>query len=72
MILLDIRMDGVDGGEICKKLKNNEATRQIPVVLFSANHDIERIAFDCGADDCIVKPFNPVLARETFRKVLTR
>jgi DNA-binding response OmpR family regulator len=72
MILLDIRMDGVDGGEICKKLKKNEATSQIPVVLFSANHDIERIALDCGADDCMVKPFNAVVARETFRKVLAR
>lgn len=71
MILMDIRMKGRDGGEICKRLKGDAATSQIPVVLFSANHDIEQIASECGADDCIVKPFNAEAARRTLSKVLS-
>ena len=72
MILLDIRMNGVDGGEICKRLKTDSTTSKIPVVLFSANHDIEKIALDCGADDCMVKPFDREIARKKFLKVLSK
>lgn len=72
MILLDIRMNGVDGGEICKRLKTDSSTSKIPVVLFSANHDIEKIALDCGADDCMVKPFDRETARQKFLKVLSK
>jgi len=58
LILLDIRMSGRDGSEICKRLKSAEATRAIPIIIFSASRDTERIAREAGADDFIAKPFD--------------
>jgi CheY-like chemotaxis protein len=70
IILLDIHMKGVDGGTICKLLKDNESTSQIPILMFSANMNIDSIAKDCGADGYITKPFDPVKAKEEFLKIL--
>ena len=60
LILLDVRMPGIDGFELCTNLKNNEITRMIPIVIVSALDDIEsRIkGIEAGADDFIIKPFN--------------
>jgi len=57
LILLDIWMSGEDGTEICRALKKNENTRNIPVILFSASKEIQQSAFDAGADDFLAKPF---------------
>ncbi|MEP7233456.1 MAG: response regulator [Ginsengibacter sp.] len=57
MIFLDIWMSGIDGKLICKELKSDPSTKEIPVVMFSANRDTKEIAFECGADDFILKPF---------------
>lgn len=57
LILLDIWMSGSDGRHICRQLKTNEATRTIPVVLMSANSDLQAIAREAGADGYIAKPF---------------
>jgi CheY-like chemotaxis protein len=72
IILLDIHMQGVDGEEICKELKCNKSTRKIPVILFSANADIDTIAASCGADDYLLKPFNANTAKAIFNKYLAR
>lgn len=58
LLLLDIWMSGQDGREICKFIKSNEATKNIPVVLISASRDIETSAKEAGADDFIAKPFD--------------
>lgn len=60
-ILLDIKMPGMDGFEVCKKLKSNQATRHIPILLVTAIHtDIEsRIkGLEQGADAFLTKPLN--------------
>lgn len=57
VLLLDIWMSGVDGGEICKHLKNKRSTKQIPIIMISANKDTEQIAKASGADDFVAKPF---------------
>lgn len=57
LLLLDIWMSGQDGGVICKYLKNQPATKHIPIIMISANTDIEKIARDTGADDFLEKPF---------------
>ena len=64
MIFLDIWMSGMDGKIICKELKSDPSTSSIPIVMFSANRDTKEIAFECGADDFILKPFeiNDLLA----------
>jgi signal transduction histidine kinase len=67
LILLDIRMPNMDGYEICKALKKNPDTVNIPVVFLSAlNEPLDKIkAFESGGVDYISKPFNhlEVLAR---------
>jgi len=59
VILLDFLMPEVNGFEVCKALRNNEATRRIPIMAVTCldkEHDIQRI-FACGADDYLSKPF---------------
>jgi CheY-like chemotaxis protein len=58
LVLLDIMMPGMDGLQVCHTLKNDPATKDIPVVLLSAkaqSHDIE-LGLRVGADDYITKP----------------
>jgi two-component system alkaline phosphatase synthesis response regulator PhoP len=57
IIFLDIHMDGVDGGKICHNLKKNKETADIPVIILSANEDIESIAVKSCANGFIKKPF---------------
>ena len=61
LILLDIMMPEMDGFEVCKILKQNVATKHIPIIFLSAkdkNEDIQ-IGFNKGAVDYVTKPFNP-------------
>jgi response regulator RpfG family c-di-GMP phosphodiesterase len=65
LILLDIMMPGIDGYEVCEKLKANERTRNIPVIFVTAVTEIEDAArgFQAGAVDFIEKPLNPVMVK---------
>jgi CheY-like chemotaxis protein len=58
LIVLDILLSGHDGRTICKKLKSEEATRKIPIILISAHPNAEKTAFEAGADDFLEKPFS--------------
>jgi DNA-binding response OmpR family regulator len=58
LLLLDIWMSGMDGRDICKKLKQNKNTSGIPIVMISASKDIERSAMEAGANDFLAKPFD--------------
>ncbi|HSH31372.1 MAG TPA: response regulator [Candidatus Saccharimonadales bacterium] len=58
LILLDIWMSGMDGRDITRYLKNQAATRHIPVIMISANRDTEQIALAAGADGFLAKPFD--------------
>jgi DNA-binding response OmpR family regulator len=68
IILLDITMDGISGGDICKKLKANNGTAAIPVIMISANDDIEYVAQHCGANSYVRKPFNLQVIREAIAR----
>jgi DNA-binding response OmpR family regulator len=57
LLLLDIWMSGEDGRDICKKLKQIEITKNIPVIMISASRDIKESAIAAGADDFLAKPF---------------
>ena len=57
LILLDIWMSGRDGRDICRELKSNNSTKNIPVLMISASRDIKQSALDSGADDFLEKPF---------------
>ena len=59
IVLLDVRIVGSQktGVDICKELKANVLTKDVPVVLFSAERDLHTIAAACQADSYIAKPF---------------
>jgi len=60
LILLDIMMPGMDGFEVCKRIKETEANKDIPIIFLTAKSDIDSIVegFKHGAVDYITKPFN--------------
>ncbi len=58
LILLDVFLSGIDGLDVCQKLKANAATRHIPILMFSAYPRVAETAiYEYGADDFIAKPF---------------
>lgn len=59
LILLDIVMPEMDGYEVCRRLKQNPETKEIPVIFLTAKADTESIVagFETGAVDYITKPF---------------
>jgi adenylate cyclase len=74
LILLDVVMPGVDGYEVCRRLKSNPATCDIPVIFLTAKTEVEdeKTGFALGAVDYIHKPFSAsvVLARVTAHLTL--
>jgi len=58
LFLVDIWMSGLSGSDVCKKLKRDVNTRNIPVIIFSANRNVREISEECNADGYIAKPFN--------------
>lgn len=76
LILLDIQMPEMDGFEVCKSLKSNILTKDIPVIFLSAVTDIEKVVtgFEIGAVDYITKPFrmNELLSRVATHVELKR
>lgn len=58
IILLDVLISGHDGRIICRKLKSNDETRHIPVIMFSAHPGAAATIAEYGADDFIAKPFD--------------
>lgn len=69
LILLDLYLPGLDGALVCRILRSQEETQDIPIAFFSAatqNEEIER-CYASGADDFIIKPFN---GKEMYEKVM--
>jgi len=62
LILLDILMPGIDGFEVCKRLKNDPKTKEIPIIFITAKDDEATIsqAYDLGGIDYVIKPFRPM------------
>lgn len=58
IILLDIWLSGADGTEIAQFLKEQSHTSHIPIILFSANRNVEGLVQKTGVEDALVKPFN--------------
>jgi two-component system, OmpR family, alkaline phosphatase synthesis response regulator PhoP len=60
LVLLDIVVPGLDGFEICKRLKKNPRTQKIPIIVTTAagQDDIEQLCLLLGAEDCVRKPYD--------------
>lgn len=76
LILLDIMMPGIDGYEVCERLKQDETTKDIPVIFLTALSELENIVkgFKVGAVDYITKPFQEeeVICRTTSQLKLKK
>ena len=67
LILLDLMLPGIDGIDICKKLKSKDRTKEIPIIMLTAKgHETDKIlGLEIGADDYMTKPFS-------VRELMTR
>lgn len=74
LILLDINMPGIDGYETCERLKQDDATKFIPVIILSALSTTEEKlkGYEVGAEDYIPKPFDHDDLIEKIKKSLSR
>lgn len=74
LVILDVMLPGINGLDVCRKLKQQEATRSIPVLLLTAkSEDTDIISgLELGADDYITKPFSPKVLVARVRAVLRR
>ena len=71
LVLLDVMMPGMDGFEVCKRIKSNEKTKEIPVIFITALTETNSIVkgFEVGGVDYLTKPFKK---RELFARVETQ
>ncbi|GGP23481.1 MULTISPECIES: phosphate regulon transcriptional regulator PhoB [Silvimonas] len=74
LILLDWMLPGMTGIEFARKLRGEERTRQIPLIMLTARSDEQDkiIGLDTGADDYITKPFSPRELQARIKSVLRR
>jgi len=62
LILLDLLLPKMQGDELCKKIKSDDKIKNIPIILFTAGAVFSGFSEklkEIGADDCIMKPFEP-------------
>ncbi len=73
LLLLDVSMPGMDGFEVCERLKENPATRDIPVIFVTARGEPDAVekGMSLGAVDYITKPFNLPMVMVRLESVLT-
>lgn len=74
LIILDLMLPGIDGLEVCKKLKRDTKTENIPVIMLTAKGEETDIVtgLELGADDYITKPFSPKILIARVRRILHR
>jgi len=74
LVILDLMLPGIDGLEVCKRLKQDADTREIPILMLTARkEEIDRIVgLELGADDYVVKPFSPRELVLRIRAILRR
>lgn len=72
LILLDIQMPGHNGQTVCRQLKRQASTKDIPVIIVSASMDIKDKAREAGADDYLEKPFDMNVLQQKVFNLLNR
>ena len=74
LIVLDLMLPDLDGLEVCRKLKQAEETRSIPIVMVTAKGEESDVVagIELGADDYVTKPFSPRVLMARLRNVLRR
>ena len=74
LVILDLMLPGIDGLEVCRRLKTDAALRSIPIVMISARGEEPDVVtgLELGADDYISKPFSPRVLLARIKSVLRR
>lgn len=74
LLILDLMLPGIDGLEVCKKLKHDTKTQNIPIIMLTAKGEETDIVtgLELGADDYVTKPFSPKVLVARVRRVLHR
>ena len=74
LVVLDLMLPGIDGLEVCRRLKNDARTAAIPVVILSAKGEETDVVtgLELGADDYLTKPFSPRVLLARIKAVLRR
>ena len=74
LLILDIMLPGMDGIDICKRLRMKEETRELPILMVTAKNDDSDVilGLELGADDYITKPFSPKVLVARVRALLRR
>lgn len=72
LILLDIMMPGMDGFEVCSRIKDDPTVKNTPVIFITAKTDFESVVkgYELGAVDYVTKPFNPAILRARVKNQL--
>ncbi len=72
LILLDVRMPGLDGFETCKRIKDDPRSQHIPVLLMTGleHDDAKQRGLDAGVDDFVNKPFDMITVQARVRSLL--
>lgn len=74
LVILDIMLPGQSGLDVCRKMKSNPQTKDIPVIMISAKtEEIDQVlGLELGADDYVAKPFSPKVLFSRIKAVLRR
>jgi DNA-binding response OmpR family regulator len=74
LVLLDIMLPGIDGFEVCRRIRQHQLFRELPIVMLTAKgEEIDKVlGFELGIDDYVVKPFSPRELNLRIRAILKR
>ncbi len=74
LILLDLMLPGIDGLEVCKRIRSSDDTKNIPIIMLTAKGEEADIVagLEVGADDYVTKPFSPRVLIARIRALLRR
>ena len=72
LVVLDLMLPGIDGIELCKRLKSREDTAEIPIIMLTAKSEDSDVitGLEVGADDYVTKPFSPKVLIARIRRLL--
>jgi two-component system phosphate regulon response regulator PhoB len=73
-ILLDLMLPGMNGLEVCRSIKKNQNSRDIPILMLTAKGEEDDVVsgLECGADDYVIKPFSPKVLIARVKSLLRR